>query len=349
MRSDEFDYILPPELIAQHPPPRRDSSRMLAMERSTGKCEVRSFKDILDYLSPGDCAVINNSRVIRARLYGLKNGDGARIELLLVRELPGGAWETLVRPGKRARAGTRIRLTPATGTGEVEAWASILGRDSDGSFTVSFDSALPVPEILESYGHIPLPPYIKRGDNPSDASTYQTIYSRIPGSVAAPTAGLHFSNEILAAMKDKGVAVAELTLHVGPGTFLPVSAENIEEHRMHSEFYRLPEEAAEAVNGARGRGKKILAVGTTTVRVLESCADAQGRVRPGSGETSIFLHPPRKPRVPDMLLTNFHLPKSTLIMLVCTFAEREKVLAAYELAKSEGFRFYSYGDCMLLH
>ena len=344
MQLNQFNYHLPEELIAQNPPEKRGGSKMLVMDRQTGVCEIRSFTDIAEYLEEGDCVVINNTKVLNARIYGRKNGDGAKVEILFLREIDGMRWISFLRPGKRMHEGTRIRISVPDGS---ELWVRIAARNPDGTFTIESEGVA-IMEIQRIAGHIPLPPYIKREDVLADRNRYQTVYAKEEGAVAAPTAGLHFSEEIFAKFAKKGISVAELTLHVGPGTFLPVSCENIEEHKMHSEYFLLPETAAENINRTRKEGRKILAVGTTVVRVLETCANADGTVRAEHGETSIFLYPPYKPKVADILLTNFHLPKSTLLMLVSTFSSRENVLKAYETAKVNGFKFFSYGDCMLL-
>lgn len=345
MQLQQFDYHLPEELIAQNPPEERGESKMLVMERQTGVCEIRSFKDIPGYLRKGDCVVINNTKVLNARIYGRKNGDGAKVEILFLREIDAKRWISFLRPGKRMHEGTRIKVSVPDG---AEQWVSIESRNPDGTFTIA-SVDVPIMEIQRIAGHIPLPPYIRRDDVLADRNRYQTVYAKEEGAVAAPTAGLHFSEDVFAKFAEKGVSVAELTLHVGPGTFLPVSCENIEEHKMHSEYFLLPETAKENINKTKRDGKRILAVGTTVVRVLETCANDDGTVNAGQGDTSIFLYPPYKPKVADMLLTNFHLPKSTLLMLVSTFSSRENVLKAYELAKANGFKFFSYGDCMLLH
>jgi len=344
MQLQQFDYHLPEELIAQQPPEHRGESKMLVMDRRTGVCEIRSFTDISGYLEKGDCVVINNTRVLNARIYGRKNGDGAKVEILFLKEIDGRKWIAFLRPGKRMHAGTRIKVSVPDGS---ELWVSIAARNPDGTFTVESEG-VSIMEIQGMAGHVPLPPYIRRDDVSADRNRYQTVYAKKEGAVAAPTAGLHFSEGVFAEFAEKGIAVAELTLHVGPGTFLPVSCENIEEHKMHSEYFLLPEPAKENINKAKREGRKILAVGTTVVRVLETCANDDGTVRAGQGETSIFLYPPYRPKVADMLLTNFHLPKSTLLMLVSTFSSREDVMKAYEMAKANGFKFFSYGDCMLL-
>ena len=347
-----FDYDLPDELIARYPAEKRGTSRMLVLDRKTGKAEPETFGSILDYLSCGDILVWNDTKVLKGRMFGRKMTDsvpGAKFELLLVSPENGvpGLWNVLLKPGKRAKNGTRIVLCSAGG--EINTYGDsfeVIEKRGDG-YLVQFSNT-DMSLMQERYGHIPLPPYIGRDAEESDAERYQTVYAREPGAVAAPTAGLHFTDEILEEARKKGVITLSLTLHVGPGTFKPVEVENAEEHQMHFEEFVLPEATARTINEARKNGKKVMAVGTTTVRVLESCAEPDGTLIPQSGSTGIFLYPPYKPRAVDMLLTNFHLPKSTLLMLVSCFSSREDILAAYELAKQEKFHFYSYGDCMLL-
>lgn len=348
-----FDYDLPERFIARYPAPTRDGSRMMVLDRKTGETGIHPFPDILNYLAPGDALICNNTKVLRGRMFARKDGreDGADLEILLL-EPSGthpGEWNCMMKPGKRAKPGTEAFLLCRDGSVSPRGDRfTVTGRGDDGTFRIRFSSD-DVTVLEELYGHIPLPPYLRRADEPADADRYQTVYAAVPGAVAAPTAGLHFTGEILAAARAKGVGIGELTLHVGAGTFKPVSSEYAEEHRMHFEDFDLPRSTAELVNETRRRGGRVLAVGTTTVRVLESCWDEKaGMVVPQSGRTGIFLHPPRKPRAEDMLLTNFHLPCSTLLMLVSCFADREKVLAAYEKAKEAEMRFYSYGDCMLL-
>ena len=377
MRTSDFDYHLPEEMIAQFPPEKRGDSRLLALDRKTGNCEIRKFCDFINYIEPGDCIVINNTKVINARFFGLKEGEGAKIEILLIMPLDNKqkCWKCLLKPGKRVRKGTKIKLIPHSDVqspniaawtssnhpsirpknagllraGQIpEAWLEVKTKTEDGAYEVEFDSDN-IEKVQAIYGHTPLPPYIKRADKQPDAERYQTVFAKNSGAVAAPTAGLHFTEEIFAKFAEKGINIAETTLHVGPGTFRPVSVENPKDHKMHSEYFVLTELAANLINSTHRNGKRIIAIGTTSVRVLETCADNNGNVIPQQGTTDIFLYPPIKPKIPDMLLTNFHLPKSTLLMLVSTFAERKDVLNAYEIAKSANFRFYSYGDCMLLY
>ncbi|QSH41038.1 tRNA preQ1(34) S-adenosylmethionine ribosyltransferase-isomerase QueA [Lentisphaerota bacterium ZTH] len=351
LSTDLFDYYLPEELIAQYPAASRDASRMLVMERKTGRCEVRTFKDIVEYLSPGDGLIFNDTRVMSARMYGIKNGEqgAAKVELLLISALneERSRWNALIKPGRRVPSGTRVKLLDKQGSmNDSDDWYEVLEKCDDGSVVIEFSSS-DNDRLQHLYGHMPLPPYIKREDEAGDIDRYQTVFAREQGAVAAPTAGLHFTDEVLEQIKRKGIKKAAVTLHVGPGTFRPVSVDNVDEHKMHTENFVLTQDTADLINGIHDAGKRVLAVGTTTVRVLESCVD-RGRVIPQVGSTDIFLYPPYQPQAVDMLLTNFHLPKSTLLMLVSTFADRDKVLAAYEVAKREKMRFYSYGDCMLL-
>ena len=347
-----FDYDLPDELIARYPAETRGTSKMMVLDRKSGEATPGSFGDILNYLSPGDILVWNDTKVLKGRMFGRKMPDtvsGAKFELLLVSPENGipGLWNVLLKPGKRAKNGTRVALCGADGNiNPYGDFFEVKEKRGDG-YLVQFsntDMAL----MQERYGHIPLPPYIGREAEESDSERYQTVYAQHPGAVAAPTAGLHFTEEILDEARKKGVITLSLTLHVGPGTFKPVEVENAEEHQMHFEDFELPAETARIINEARKNGHKVMAVGTTTVRVLESCAEPDGTVIPREGDTQIFLYPPYKIRSVDMLLTNFHLPKSTLLMLICCFCDREKVIEAYRYAVSQKMRFYSYGDCMLL-
>lgn len=347
-----FDYDLPESFIARYPAPSRDASRMMVVDRQSGDIEIHPFTDILNYLNPGDALICNNTKVLRGRMFAKKEGrsDGAAFEILLLEPASGSAneWNCMLKPGKRAKAGTVAFLQyPDGGINQRNDFFTVIGRNTDDTFRIRFSSDN-ISELEERYGHIPLPPYLHREAEVSDTDRYQTVYAAVKGAVAAPTAGLHFTPEILDNARKKGITVAELTLHVGAGTFKPVSSEYAETHQMHYEDFILPEKTADTVNRTRQNGGKVLAVGTTTVRVLESCCDDSGKVTAQSGRTNIFLYPPRKPLGEDMLLTNFHLPCSTLLMLVSCFADREKILAAYEKAKEANMRFYSYGDCMLL-
>jgi len=351
LSTELFNYELPEELIAQYPAEKRDASRMLVLDRKSGKCEIHPFTDIVNFINPGDAMIFNDTRVMSARMYGIKNGTpgSAKIEILLINSLDEAqqTWNALLKPGKRAKPGTGIKLLDKNDElNSNDDWAEVLEKCDDGSYVIRFDSA-DNDRLQKLYGHMPLPPYIQRDDESGDIERYQTIFAREKGAVAAPTAGLHFSPEIMEVLKAKGTRLAAVTLHVGPGTFRPVSVDNALEHKMHTEQFFLSSQTAELINDVHKSGNKILAVGTTSVRVLESCVrDKQVIARNGS--TDIFLYPPYEPQAVDMLLTNFHLPKSTLLMLVSTFADREMVLNAYEVAKKAKMRFYSYGDCMLL-
>lgn len=346
---DSYDYFLPEKLIARYPGEKRDSSRMLVLNRVSGESKIGEFTSIIDYLAPGDCLVVNDTRVIKARLFGLKEGIGAKIESMLISPVTGSSkhWSCLIKPGKRVKEGTRVKLLSINKNTKQDAWYTVVKRHEDGTFEICFDSEN-VLDLLGEFGNIPLPPYLKRDAEPDDEIRYQTVYSEVSGAVAAPTAGLHFTPEILEKIEGKGVNIAKLTLHVGAGTFQSVSADDIRNHKMHSEEFFLSDKTAELINKTKAYSGKILAVGTTTTRVLETLAEDNGSVKPGYGWTDIFLYPPYKPKVVDMLLTNFHLPKSTLLMLVSTFAGKENILNAYNEAVKAKMRFYSYGDCMLL-
>ena len=357
MRTADFHYPLPPELIAQRPAPRRDAARLLVLHRRAGRLEHRRFPDLLEYLRAGDVLVLNDSRVIPARLRARKPASGGAVEVLLCEEAAPNDWWVMLRPGKRVRAGTRLEFCPARpGTGQRLA-ATVRAKNAEGLYRLVFEGG-DVRAVLEDFGEVPLPPYIERAGVPlpEDRERYQTVYARPPGSVAAPTAGLHFTAELLEAIRARGVAVHFVTLHVGLGTFAPVKAARVEDHVMHEEAYELPESTAAAVNAARAAGRRVVAVGTTSVRVLESAAAAGpgDRLAAGRGRTRLFIYPPYRFRVVDALLTNFHLPESTLLMLVCAFAApgetagRELVLRAYAEAVRERYRFFSYGDAMLL-
>jgi S-adenosylmethionine:tRNA ribosyltransferase-isomerase len=334
-----FDYALPPELIAQEPLPARDASRLLVLDRAASGAAHRRFTDLPDLASPGDLVVVNESRVIPARLVGRRAGGGAAEVLLVTRE-EDGSWRALVRPGARIRPGARLAL----GGDAVEIVAALPG----GQRRVRLHGPGGDDAILARHGRVPLPPYIAREPRELDRERYQTVFAERPGSVAAPTAGLHFTPAVLERLARRGVAVARLVLHVGPGTFRPVTTEDPARHRLDPEAYELPQEAARAVGEARRRGGRVWAVGTTVTRTLEACAEPDGTVRPGAGWASLFIRPGYRFRVVDRLLTNFHLPRSTLLMLVCAFGGRERVLAAYGEAIRERYRFYSYGDAMLV-
>ncbi len=344
MEISLFDYDLPPELIAQEPAEPRDSSRLLVMDRALGNWQDRRFSDLPALLRPGDCLVANESRVIPARLLGRLERGGRPIEVLMLRPAAEGGWEALVRPGKRCRAGARI--IAAAGAALI----TILDQRGEGMRRVAVEAPWPVPELLDRHGLPPLPPYIARHDapKPEDRERYQTVYARRDGSVAAPTAGLHFTPELIARLASTGVDLHHLTLHVGVGTFRPVRASRVEEHRVASEEVEIPEATAEAVSRARSEGRRVVAVGTTTTRALEWAADDAGGVRGGRGAADLFIYPGYRFRVVDGLITNFHLPRSTLLLLVSAFCGREAILRAYRHAVVARYRFYSYGDAMFI-
>jgi len=346
----DFDYHLPPQLIAQEPLANRADSRMLHLDRVSGTIEDRHFRDLPSLLRPDDLVVFNNTRVLPARLYGTRRSPLAgRLEVLLTRqtcaESNKNEWECLVRPGRKIGVGDGVSF----GENE-ELRAEVISRGPFGERTLRFDPVDDFLGLLDHLGHVPLPPYIDRADGPLDKERYQTIFARERGSAAAPTAGLHFTNEILGQMRDRGIETTELTLHVGLGTFQPVRVDRVEEHRIHRESYNISREAAEKINSALGAGRRIVAIGTTTVRTLEHAASlsADGRVTAGRGEADIFIYPGYEFRVVGGMLTNFHLPQSTLLMLVSAFADREHVLDAYRHAVGQKYRFYSYGDCMFV-
>jgi len=345
MLTRDFDFELPEASIAQQAAPR-GTSRLLVLD-AEGAARHRQVGDLPGLLRRGDLVVVNNTRVLPARLFA-RRASGAALELLLVERRSEREWDALAKPGKRARPGDRFALldpsTPAEPTAP-ELTVEILAKSDDGRHRVRFSE--PIEPHLERLGHIPLPPYIKRPDDAADRERYQTVFSREPGAIAAPTAGLHFTPELLAALRARGIGVAEVTLHVGIGTFKPVTAELVHEHRMESERWEIPEATAEAIGATRAAGGRVVAIGTTVVRTLESAAQATGQIAPGSGRTALFITPGYPFRVVDVLFTNFHLPCSTLLMLVSAFAGRERVLAAYAEAVREGYRFYSYGDAML--
>lgn len=340
MDVKDFYYELPPELIAQDPLKDRSSSRLMVLGREDGSIEHHVFREIVDYLYPGDCLVINNTKVLPARLYGAKEGTQAGIELLLLKRLDGDRWETLVKPGKKAKIGTKIQFGEGILTGEIVDIVEEGNRIIQFSYTGIFE------EILDQLGEMPLPPYITH--RLEDKQRYQTVYAKQEGSAAAPTAGLHFTPHLLEQIRKKGVEIAEVTLHVGLGTFRPVKVEQIADHHMHSEFYSLEQAQAEKINQAKAGGHRIIAVGTTSTRTLESVADADGYVKAASGWTQIFIYPGYHFRCIDGLITNFHLPESTLIMLVSALAGREHVLEAYAQAVQEKYRFFSFGDAMYI-
>lgn len=340
MNVKDYDYDLPEELIAQDPLEDRSSSRLMVLDRQTGDVEHRHFTDILEYLHPGDCLVINNTKVIPARLFGVKEDTQAKIEVLLLKRKENDIWETLVKPGKKAKPGTKLVFGDGLLTAEV------VDVVEEGNRLIQFHYGGIFEEILDQLGQMPLPPYITH--QLKDKNRYQTVYAKYDGSAAAPTAGLHFTKELLQKVKDMGVDIAEVTLHVGLGTFRPVKVENVLDHHMHSEFYMVSQEAADKINRAKESGHRVIAVGTTSTRTLEAAADENGRLHETSGWTEIFIYPGYQFKVIDALITNFHLPQSTLVMLVSALAGREHVLHAYEIAVKERYRFFSFGDAMLI-
>jgi S-adenosylmethionine:tRNA ribosyltransferase-isomerase len=339
---DHFDFSLPPELIAQYPPPQREDARLLVLQRASGALQCAAFPDIVEYFRAGDLLVLNDTRVVPARLLGKKE-SGGRIEVFLVRRLPGEAedWACLARSSKPPRPGSRIDF-------DDDLHGVVLQGGEPPFRHLRFSCQGDFFHKLEEVGHIPLPPYIRRDDTPVDRERYQTVFASTPGAVAAPTAGLHFTGEILERLRLRGVEIRALTLHVGLGTFLPVRSENLLEHRMHGELFSIPAPTADAINKAKGEGRRIFAIGTTTTRALEHAGRENGHISAGEGMTEIFIYPGFPFKVIDALITNFHLPRSTLLVLVAAFAGRENILQAYERAVTEKFRFFSYGDCMLI-
>lgn len=341
MKTSDFYYDLPHELIAQTPLKDRSSSRLLSVDKVTGDLTHGTFTDILDYINPGDCLVVNNTRVIPARLYGVKEGTGGKIEFLLLSRKEDDVWEVILKPGKKAKPGARFVF------GEGLLTAEILDTVNDGNRLVKFYYEGLWENVLDKLGEMPLPPYIT--EHLDDKERYQTVYSKHEGSAAAPTAGLHFTPELMKAIEDKGAKIAYVTLHVGLGTFRPVKVDDVENHKMHSEFYVIDEETAETINQTKKNGGKIISVGTTSTRVLETVADESGFVKASTGWTDIFIYPPYKLKCPDALITNFHLPESTLLMLVSAFSSKEIMMKAYEEAVKERYRFFSFGDAMFIH
>lgn len=340
MDVKDFYYDLPQELIAQDPLEDRSSSRLMVLDKKTGEVEHKVFKDIVEYLKPGDCLVINNTKVIPARLYGVKEGTQAKIEILLLKRKENDVWETLVKPGKKCKPGTVISFGEGLLTGEI------IDVVEEGNRLIQFHYEGIFEEILDQLGQMPLPPYITH--QLQDKNRYQTVYAKYDGSAAAPTAGLHFTPELLAQVREMGVEIAEVTLHVGLGTFRPVKETDVLKHHMHSEFYRIEQTEADKINRAKKEGHRVISVGTTSTRTLESAADENGFLREASGWTEIFIYPGYQFKVIDALITNFHLPESTLVMLVSALAGREQVLHAYKLAVEEKYRFFSFGDAMLI-
>ena len=340
MKTSDFYYDLPEELIAQDPLEDRSSSRLLILDKETGKTEHHIFKEIIDYLNPGDCLVINDTKVIPARLIGEKVGTGAKIEVLLLKRKEKDVWETLVKPGKKMKVGAQVSFGGGLLTGEV------IDVVEEGNRLIKFHYEGIFEEVLDQLGEMPLPPYITH--QLKDRNRYNTVYAKNEGSAAAPTAGLHFTPELLDAIQKKGVDIARVTLHVGLGTFRPVKVEDVTEHHMHSEFYQVDEEAAEKINRAKDGAGRVICVGTTSCRTIESAADETGHLKPCSGWTEIFIYPGYKFKMLDCLITNFHLPESTLIMLVSALAGKEHVMSAYEEAVKERYRFFSFGDAMFI-
>jgi len=357
MRVEDFHYDLPPELIAQRPADRRDASRLLVLHRQTGRREHRRFTDLPEYLRPGDVLVLNDSRVIPARLHGRNRRTSGAFEILLLEENGPNLWRALLRPGKRARRGTSITVLDLQGQ-HTSIWAEVVDKGDGFEHTLRFHGTDQLLQELDRLGHMPLPPYIQRADGAEevlDRDRYQTVYARVPGSAAAPTAGLHFTPELLDTLRSRGVQITFVTLHVGLGTFAPVRVSRVEDHVMHEERFELSEETARILQAARDEGRRIFAVGTTTVRVLETVASwHDGRIQPVRGRTRLFIYPPYRLRVVQGLITNFHLPGSTLLMLVSAFAApgetrgRELILETYAEAVRERYRFFSYGDAMLI-
>ncbi len=354
MKVSDFDFHLPPDLIAQFPLPQRENARLMVLDRATGAVSHHYFHELPELLHPGDLLVLNNTRVLRARLFAhrlgtradahtRKSGITSKIEVLLLKELAPCLWETLVKPGRKMRVGEMVVF------GEGELRGEVVARNDLGLRIIRFECTGDFLETIERLGHVPLPPYIRREDVPQDEVDYQTVYASRFGAVAAPTAGLHFTQDLLAALRDRGIGHCEITLHVGLGTFRPVHVEEVERHVMHREWFEVPEEAAQKITEARAQRRRVIAVGTTAVRTLEHVAGLDpSRVVPTSGETDIFIYPGFSFRVVDALITNFHLPQSTLLMLVSAFAGREQILQAYRIAIENRYRFFSYGDAMLI-
>lgn len=346
MKLSEFYYDLPEELIAQHPIEKRDESRLLVLNKETGEIEHRVFKNIIEYLEPNDCLVLNETRVVPARIFGKREGvitpngvESSTIEMLLLKDLGDKKWEVLVKPGRKCKVGTRIKFSE-------KLVAEVLEILEDGNRIVKLEYDGILNEILDEIGVMPLPPYIH--EKLKDKERYQTVYSRVEGSSAAPTAGLHFTPELLENVQRKGIKIAKVTLHVGLGTFRPVKEENIEDHKMHSEYYEIAKEACDVINETKKKGGRVICVGTTSCRTIESAADENGYLKPQSGNTEIFIYPGYKFKVLDCLITNFHLPESTLLMLVSALAGKENIMNAYKVAVEEKYRFFSFGDAMFI-
>lgn len=345
MKLSDFYYDLPEELIAQHPAEKRDESRLLVLDRKTGNIEHRVFKDIVEYLTPNDCLVINETRVIPARIYGVKKGTESKVEILLLKDMGDNKWEVLVKPGKKCKKGTVLEFgKKENGDALIEATVLDILEDGNRIVELKYDGVLNA--LLDEIGVMPLPPYIH--EKLKEKERYQTVYSRVEGSSAAPTAGLHFTKELLKQIEDMGVKIAKVTLHVGLGTFRPVKEENIEDHKMHSEYYEIDKEACDIINSTKANGGKVFCVGTTSCRTVESAADENGFLVPQKGNTEIFIYPGYKFKVLDNLITNFHLPESTLLMLISALASREMILDTYKIAVQKKYRFFSFGDAMLI-
>jgi len=337
----DYDYELPKKLIAQKPMGRRDSSRLLTVRRDTEEIVVGKFTDVTQYFNKGDVLVLNETKVIPARLFGTSLRNSAVIEIFLLKEIEENVWEIMIKPGRKIKDGDEIKL-------DDDVRCHIQSRTTEGNRIAVFDFEGSFYEFIDKFGRTPLPPYIEREPDQEDKKRYQTVYAKVPGAVAAPTAGLHFTRKVLKQLEDKGVEIVSILLHVGAGTFKPIKSANIKDHKMHSEFYKVSDETARRINSAKIKGGKIFAVGTTVVRTLESLSDRYGKLRPGSGETDIFIYPGFKFRVTDHIITNFHLPKSTLILLVSAFSSTELIKKAYNKAVTEQMRFFSYGDAMLI-
>lgn len=340
MKTKDFDYNLPERLIAQYPLEDREGSKLLVLDKESGNIEHKEFKDIIDYLDPGDCLVLNDTRVIPARLFGNRIGKEEKIEILLLKRVEDNSWEALVRPGKKARPGHIMEFGGGLLKGEV------LSIEEEGTRIIRFDYEGIFEEILDKLGEMPLPPYITA--SLEDQERYQTVYSKNRGSAAAPTAGLHFTKDLIKKIEDKGIKIAYITLHVGLGTFRPVKVDNILEHHMHSEYFLLSEESSSIINDTKSKGGRIISVGTTTTRTLETLGNENGRVNSSSGWTDIFIYPGYEFKIIDKLITNFHLPESTLLMLVSALSSKENILNAYEIAVEEEYRFFSFGDAMFI-
>ncbi|RMD94402.1 MAG: tRNA preQ1(34) S-adenosylmethionine ribosyltransferase-isomerase QueA [Calditrichaeota bacterium] len=341
MKLSDFKYNLPEKLIAQYPSEKRDKSRLMVLDRETQKIEDKIFSDVVDYINPGDCLVINETKVFPARLMGTKDKTDAKVEIFLLRELENGLWEVLVKPARKVRVGNRLSIGN-------ELVCDVIDNTVSGGRVVRFRYDGDFFEIVERLGQSPLPPYVKREPEPLDKERYQTVYARVRGAVAAPTAGLHFTEDILKKLRKKGVKIVPVVLHLGLGSFRPVVVEDLSRHKMDSEYYEISEESAEIINTTMKEGGKIVAVGTSTVRALETQVTSEGWVKPEKGWTDKFIYPPYEFKIVDRLITNFHLPASTLLMMVCAFAGRDFIFKAYRRAIKEKYRFYSYGDAMLI-